>query len=252
MHLDHGGIKPDKIFNGADDNASGSAALLEIAKAFQKAKEAGIDPKRTILFLHTTSEEFSKMGSKYYVQHPVFPLKNTIANLNLDMIGRVDAEHLNHPNYIYSIGASAMSSDLQNISESINQKYTKLHLDYRYDPLDHPKHFFYRSDQYNFAQHNIPVILYFSGIHEDYHKPTDTAEKIDYQLLAKRTQLIFHTAWKIANREQVVTKKWIAPFHKLAIASRKRQIAFGGFIVLLISLFALFLYKFRKKRLIRN
>lgn len=246
-HLDHGGTKFDKIFNGADDNASGTAAVLEIAKAFKKASDEGNPPKRTLLFLHTTAEEFGKMGSKYYTEHPVFPLANTVANINIDMIGRIDKKHNNNSNYIYSIGADAMSTDLKNISETINKKYININLDYRYNSLNHPEHFFYRSDHYNFAKHNIPVLFFFNGTHEDYHKHTDTAEKIDYNLLTKRTQLIFHTIWEITNRDKRVAKKWIAPFHKLVTASTKKRYAFVGIIIFLIILIAFFYFKRKRK-----
>ncbi len=208
-HYDHLGKNGEIVFNGADDDGSGTTALMEIAQAFQKAKENGYGPKRSILFLHFTGEEEGLFGSKYYTSHPIFPLKNTIADLNIDMIGRVDEKHKNDPNYIYLIGSDKLSNDLHKLSETANKKYTRLKLDYTYNKDKDPNRFYYRSDHYNFAKNNIPVIFYFNGVHEDYHKPTDTPDKINYEILAKRAQLVFYTAWEIVNRDNrlVVDKK---------------------------------------------
>ncbi|WP_111708387.1 M28 family metallopeptidase [Lutibacter citreus] len=200
-HLDHLGITDDEIYNGADDNGSGNVAILEIAEAFKKAVENGKGPKRSILFLHVTGEEKGLLGSKYYVSHPIFPLKNTIVNLNIDMIGRVDDAHEKQPEFVYLIGSDKLSSELHLLSETINDQFTNLHLDYQYNDDDDPNRFYYRSDHYNFAKNNIPIIFYFNGTHQDYHEPSDTPDKINYEVLQKRTQLIFYTAWEIANRE---------------------------------------------------
>ena len=204
-HLDHEGIKDGKIYNGADDDGSGTVAILEIAEAFKKASDAGKGPKRSVLFLHVTGEEKGLLGSKYYTENPIFPLKNTVTDLNIDMIGRVDELHKKTPNYVYLIGADKLSTELHNISEAMNKKYTNIALDYTYNDENDPNRFYYRSDHYNFAKHNIPVIFYFNGTHEDYHKPTDTADKINYELLENRTRLVFHTAWEIANRKDRIT-----------------------------------------------
>jgi len=198
-HSDHEGFTEDAIYNGADDNGSGTAAMLEMAQAFKIAANEGFPPKRTIVFLHLTGEEIGLIGSKYYTKHPVFPLKNTIANLNIDMIGRVDDSHETNPNYIYLIGSDRLSTELHYISESANENFTKLELDYRLNSNSDPNQYYSRSDHYNFAQNGIPVIFYFNGTHDDYHEPTDTAEKINYPLLQKRTKLIFTTAWYLAN-----------------------------------------------------
>lgn len=199
-HYDHVGMKNGVIYNGADDDGSGSVALLEMAKAFKQAEKDGFSPKRSILFLHFTGEELGLLGSKYYTDYqPVFPLENTIANLNIDMIGRVDDVHLNDPNYVYIIGSDRLSSDLHRISELSNEQHTQMTLDYTYNSTNDPNQFYYRSDHYNFAKNNIPVIFYFNGVHEDYHQPGDTPDKINYEILAKRTQLIFATAWQLAN-----------------------------------------------------
>ncbi|WP_456376699.1 M28 family metallopeptidase [Lutibacter sp.] len=201
-HYDHLGMNGDALYYGADDDGSGTVAILEIAEAFKKAVKEENGPKRSILFLHVTGEEKGLLGSKYYTNFPIFPLKNTIANLNIDMIGRVDKAHKNNPNFVYLIGADKLSTELHKLSEEVNLKYTKLELDYRYNDDEDPNRFYYRSDHYNFAKNNIPIIFYFNGTHEDYHKTSDTPDKINYEVLAKRTQLIFYTAWELANREK--------------------------------------------------
>jgi len=204
-HSDHLGIKGDSIYNGADDNGSGTAALMEIAQAFKMAEQKGFGPKRTILFLHLTGEEEGLEGSRYYTTHPIFALENTIADLNIDMIGRVDRIHETNNNYIYVIGSDRLSTELHYISEAANDEFTHLNLDYAYNDESDTNNFYSRSDQYNFGEHDVPVIFYFSGTHEDYHAPTDTAEKLNYQLLEKRTKLIFATAWYLANSDKRIT-----------------------------------------------
>ncbi|WKD86859.1 Aminopeptidase S [Polaribacter huanghezhanensis] len=200
-HLDHVGIKNGETYNGADDDGSGTVAVLEIAEAFQKAVKDGKRPKRSILFLHVTGEEKGLLGSSFYVQHPIFPIANTVADLNIDMIGRIDERHKDNPNFVYLIGADKLSTELHELSEAMNAKYTKIDLDYKYNDENDPNRFYYRSDHYNFAKYNVPIIFYFNGAHEDYHQPTDTPDKINYDLLQNRARLVFHTAWEIANRE---------------------------------------------------
>lgn len=205
-HLDHVGMKDGKIYNGADDDGSGTVALLEIADAFQKAKTAGHGPKRSVVFLHVSGEEKGLLGSKYYTENPLYSLEQTVTNLNVDMIGRLDPKRDNpNPNYIYLIGSDKLSQELHDISEEINAKYSQLELDYTYNDEADPNRFYYRSDHYNFAKNNIPIIFYFNGTHEDYHKHTDTPDKINYDILQNRTRLIFHTAWELANREERIT-----------------------------------------------
>lgn len=207
-HYDHVGTQNGVVYNGADDDGSGTVAVMEIAKAFQSAKKAGNGPKRSILFLHVTGEEHGLFGSEYYSDNPVFPLANTVVDLNIDMIGRDDPENRGK-NYVYVIGSEMLSSELKVINEAANKKTVNLELNYKYDDPKDPQRLYYRSDHYNFAKNNIPVAFYFDGIHEDYHKPTDDVEKIDYSMLQKRAQLVFATAWEIANREAriVVDKK---------------------------------------------
>ncbi|MFC4871245.1 M28 family peptidase [Negadavirga shengliensis] len=203
-HYDHIGINSKgEINNGADDDGSGTVAVMEIAEAFAKAADEGVRPRRSILFLNVTGEEKGLLGSQYYSENPIFPLEKTVNNLNIDMVGRIDYEYQDAENqdYIYVIGSEMLSSHLKLINEYNNITYTDLILDYRYDAEDDPNRFYYRSDHYNFAKHNIPVIFYFNGVHDDYHQPTDTVDKIEFELMEKRARLIFHTAWDLANRE---------------------------------------------------
>ncbi len=202
-HLDHIGITGDEINNGADDDGSGTVAMLEIAEAFKMAAKEGQGPKRSIVFLHVTGEEKGLFGSQYYTDFdPIFPLSNTVTNLNIDMIGRIDPKREGNRNYIYLIGSDKLSSELHQLSEDVNTKYTQLELDYTYNDENDPNRFYYRSDHYNFAKNEIPIIFYFNGTHEDYHKPGDTPDKINYDLLANRSKLVFYTAWEIANRKE--------------------------------------------------
>ena len=201
-HYDHVGVKDGEIYNGADDDGSGTVALMEMAAAFQKAKNEGNGPKRSILILHVTGEEHGLHGSRYYSENPLFPLKNTVADVNIDMIGRRDDFHKDSNNYVYVIGSDYLSTDLYNICESVNQQYIKLAIDYKYNDKKDPNRFYYRSDHYNFAKHNIPSVFLFNGTHADYHKPSDEVGKIEFDALTKRTQYAFAIAWEIANREQ--------------------------------------------------
>lgn len=203
-HLDHIGINSKgEINNGADDDGSGTVSVLEIAEAFKAASEKGHGPKRSIIFLHVTGEEKGLLGSRYYTDYnPLVPLANTVANLNIDMIGRIDPKREStNRNYLYLIGSDKLSTELHNISEEINKTYTNIEFDYKYNDENDPNRFYYRSDHYNFAKNNIPIIFYFNGTHDDYHRPTDTPDKIEYDLLENRTKLVFHTAWELANRE---------------------------------------------------
>lgn len=204
-HYDHIGIRNDFVFYGADDDASGTVALLEMAQAFQLAKNEGKGPSRSILFLHFTGEEHGLHGSRFYSENPLFPLKNTVANINIDMIGRRDDAHADSNNYVYLIGADRLSSELGQICSSVNEKYVQLNLDYKYNALNDPNRFYERSDHYHFAKNGIPSVFIFNGTHPDYHRKTDTADKIEYDALEKRTQLAFNIAWELANRENRIT-----------------------------------------------
>ncbi|MBF9221566.1 M28 family peptidase [Hymenobacter ruricola] len=201
-HYDHLGVKHDTIYNGADDDGSGTVAVLQLAKAFAQAKKEGHGPRRSILFITMTAEEEGLFGSEYYTAHPVLPLAQTIADLNIDMVGRTDRKHSPKKHFVCIVGSDKLSSDLHRINEAANRDYTHLELDYRFNIPGEPEHIYYRSDHYNFARRKIPVIFYTTGEHADYHKATDDVEKIEFDKLAERAQLVFHTAWELANREQ--------------------------------------------------
>ena len=193
----------ERIHNGADDDGSGTVAMLEIAQAFKDASEKGKGPKRSIIFLHVTGEEKGLLGSAYYADNPIYPLEDTITNLNLDMIGRIDPTRKGDKReYIYIIGSDHDSQDLHDVSEQTNLETVNIDLDYRYNDKNDPNRFYYRSDHYNFAKNGIPIIFYFSGTHPDYHLPSDTPDKIEYDLLELRSKLVFYTAWNIANRDE--------------------------------------------------
>ncbi len=212
-HFDHIGKNPgegkDMINNGADDDGSGTVSVLQMAKAFAQAKKEGKGPRRSILFMTVTGEEQGLFGSEYYSEHPVFPLANTVVDINIDMIGRRDPEHKDKPDYVYVIGADKLSSELQEINERTNRENEKLEFDYTYNDENHPTNLYKRSDHWNFAKKGIPIVFFFDGIHEDYHQVSDEIGKIEFDLLAKRAKTAFHTAWEIANREGrlVVDKK---------------------------------------------
>ena len=204
-HYDHIGVRSNgEVNNGADDDASGTAAVLEVAQAFAEAAAAGYRPRRSLVFMAVSGEEKGLLGSEFYTDHPLYPLDQTIANLNIDMIGRIGDAYYGHEdstNYIYVIGADRLSTELHSLHEAVNDRFTQLRLDYTYNAKSDPNRFYYRSDHYNFAKNGIPVIFYFNGTHEDYHRPTDTPDKIRYEKAARVAQLVFHTAWELANRE---------------------------------------------------
>ena len=211
-HLDHVGTNDKgEVFNGADDDGSGTVSMLEIAEAFKTAADKGHGPKRSVIFLHVTGEEKGLLGSKYYTDYdPLVPLANTVANLNIDMVGRIDPKRKGDRNYIYLIGADKLSQELHDVSEQVNKEFTNIELDYTFNDENDPNRFYYRSDHYNFAKNNIPIIFYFNGTHADYHKASDTPDKINYDLLENRSRLVFHTAWELANREKRITVDKVA------------------------------------------
>lgn len=201
-HYDHLGKKGDQIFHGADDNGSGTSTILALAEAFATARAGGFRPDRTILFMLVTGEEKGLLGSEYYVNNPAYPLSQTVADVNVDMVGRQDEKYKDNPDYIYVIGSDRLSTELHRINEAVNQKYCQLTLDYTYNAEEDPNKYYYRSDHYNFAEKGVPAIFYFNGVHADYHQPTDTADKINYEKMAKVGKLIFHTIWELANRPE--------------------------------------------------
>lgn len=204
-HYDHIGKKRsgegDLINNGADDDGSGTVAVMQLAKAFAQAKKEGRGPRRSILFMTVAGEEMGLLGSEFYTNNPIFPLANTVVNLNIDMIGRRDEQHRESPPYVYVIGSDKLSTELHKLSEAVNAQNTRLVFDYLYNDENHPARLYYRSDHWNFARKNIPIIFYFDGIHEDYHQPSDEVDKIEFDLLTARTKCVFYTAWEIANRD---------------------------------------------------
>lgn len=205
-HYDHLGTDGKEIWNGADDDGSGTTAVLEIAEAFSIAAKNGFRPRRSILFMPVAGEEKGLLGSSYYSDHPVFLLEKTVADLNIDMIGRIDPKHdeAKIENYTYIIGSDKLSTELHQINEEANKKYTHLDFDYEYNRPDDPNRFYYRSDHYSFAKHNIPVIFYFTGVHKDYHQPTDEVDKIHFDKIEIIARLVFATAWELANREEKI------------------------------------------------
>ncbi len=203
-HYDHIGLvnnptATDKVNNGADDDGSGTTGVLLLAEAFMKAKKAGNGPKRSILFMTVVGEEKGLLGSEWYAEHPIFPIANTIANLNIDMIGRGDDDRPGNNDFVYIIGSNMLSDDLDRIGKKANTDYVNITLDEKYNNRTDPNRFYYRSDHYNFAKFGIPVIFYFNGVHKDYHQPGDEVSKIDFPMLAKRAQLVYYTAWELAN-----------------------------------------------------
>jgi hypothetical protein len=206
-HYDHLGKKDTSIYYGADDDGSGTASVLEMAEAFSIAADSGMKPRRTVIFMTVSGEEKGLWGSDYYSENPAFALDKTSADINIDMIGRIEkGRKADSLNYIYVIGDNRLSSDLRPISESLNNKHLKLKFDYKYNDPNDPERIFYRSDHYNFAKKGVPAIFYFSGLHDDYHRPTDTPDKIRYDLLSRRAQMIFYTTWEIANRDEMLKR----------------------------------------------
>ncbi len=208
-HYDHLGMRNGLIYYGADDDGSGTVAVIQMAEAFQKAANEGNRPRRTIVFMAVSGEEKGLWGSEYYSDNPFYPLDKTTVNLNIDMIGRVDTERITADslNYVYVIGHDKLSSDLPIINEGVNNKYTNLVLDYKFDDPNDKNQIFFRSDHYNFARKGVPILFFYDGmLKSDYHKPTDTVDKINWALLEKRSRMIFHTAWEMANRNDMLKR----------------------------------------------
>ena len=204
-HYDHIGKEGEEVYNGADDDGSGTVTVLEIAEAFAQAKKEGHGPRRSVLCMPVSGEEKGLLGSRYYTEHPAWPLEQTVCDLNIDMVGRIDEKHEGNPNYVYLIGSDRLSTTLHQVSEEANKTYTNIELDYTFNDPQDPNRFYYRSDHYNFAKNNIPVIFYFNGVHEDYHQLTDTVDKINFDKIENIAKLVFYTAWELANREERIT-----------------------------------------------
>lgn len=207
-HYDHLGIgqpdrNGDRIYNGADDDGSGTIGLLNVAKAFAEARDQGVRPRRSILFLNVSGEEKGLLGSRYYSDHPIFPMEKTVTNLNVDMIGRVDRQHEEQgiSEYSYIIGGRIISSDLDSLLEAANARAGQVMLDPRYNDLRDPNQFYRRSDHWNFGRLGVPFAFFFTGVHEDYHQQSDEAHKILYGKMSKITRTIYATAVMVANTE---------------------------------------------------
>lgn len=208
-HYDHLGKQNGVIYNGADDDGSGTCAVLQMATAFAKAKQEGKGPRRTIVFMTVSGEEKGLWGSEFYSNNPVFPLEKTSVDLNTDMIGRIDTERktADSLNYVYVVGHDKISSELPLINEAANNKSTRLVLDYKFDDPNDPERIYYRSDHYNFARKGVPVLFFYDGmLLADYHQPTDDVELINWPLYEKRAQMIFYTAWEMANRNDMLKR----------------------------------------------
>jgi len=212
-HYDHIGmagvgncqaIGTDTICNGADDDGSGTTAVLGMAEALSHAK---VRPKRSVLFVWHCGEEKGLWGSKYFTDYPTVPLDHVVTQLNIDMIGRsrkqgdTDTRNasLSGPNEIYVIGSTMMSTELGKLSRDVNNSYLKIGYDVKYDDPKDTNRFFFRSDHYNYAKHGIPIIFFFDGVHEDYHKAGDEPQKIDYDKMERVTRTIYLTLWQVAN-----------------------------------------------------
>ena len=224
-HYDHLGIgipvNGDAIYNGADDDGSGTTALLGMAEALAKASTR---PKRSVLFVWHAGEEKGLWGSRYFTTYPTLPLDKIVTQINIDMIGRSKKEadtnprnrELSGPNEIYVIGSKMMSTELGEITESVNKRYLNITYDYRYDDPADPNRFFFRSDHYNYARNGIPIVFFFDGEHEDYHRPGDSVDKIDFQKMERVARTIYMTLWEVASRptRPVVDKQLPAQFNR--------------------------------------
>jgi hypothetical protein len=208
-HYDHLGTGNGVVYNGADDDGSGTVSIMQIGAAFAKAKAEGNGPRRTVVIMAVSGEEKGLWGSEYYSEHPLYNLDKTSADLNIDMVGRVDTDRMKDDslNYVYVVGHNKLSSDLPIICEGANNKYTQLVLDYKFDDPGDPNRIYFRSDHYNFARKGVPVLFFYDGmLKSDYHRPTDDIEKIYWPLMEKRARMIFYNAWDIANREEMLKR----------------------------------------------
>jgi Peptidase family M28/PA domain len=208
-HYDHLGKHDGKIYYGADDDGSGTVGVIQMAAAFAKAAAEGHRPRRTMVFMTVSGEEKGLWGSEYYSDHPIYPLDKTSVDLNTDMVGRTDTERKTADtlNYVYVVGHDKISSEMPIINEAANAKYTNLVLDYKFDDPNDKERIYYRSDHYNFARKGVPVLFFYDGmLKADYHKPTDTVDKINFDLYEKRVRMIFYTAWEIANRDKMLNR----------------------------------------------
>jgi len=210
-HYDHLKTSPKgEIYPGADDDGSGTTSVLTIAHAMSLER-----PKRSVLVIFHAGEELGLLGSEYNTDcAPVVPLDHLVADLNIDMIGRSRPpgdkdqldEHLTDANTVYLVGSNRISKELHQISEETNSQFQKMKLDYYYNDPNNPERIYFRSDHWNYAKHGVPIIFYFDGTHVDYHRPTDTIDKIDFDKMTKIARLVFETGWRLANLDHRLTK----------------------------------------------
>jgi hypothetical protein len=207
-HYNHLGVENGKVYNGADDNGTGTSALLELAAALQKRKNQGGKLKRSVLFLFMTGEEKGLLGSAYFVRHPIVPLNTIKSDINIDMIGRSDNNHPPDESYVYIIGSDKINLLLDKAIVSANNASVHYHLDYTYNDENHPSRLYYRSDHYNFAVHGIPSVFLFGGFHEDYHQPTDDIDKINLKKVQDISRLVYFTILRLANYPGIIETRY--------------------------------------------
>jgi Zn-dependent M28 family amino/carboxypeptidase len=207
-HYDHLGLatgvtEGDAIYNGADDDGSGTVGLLGMAEAFATTR---VRPKRSLLFVWHAGEEIGLWGARYFSERPTVPLDRIVTQINVDMIGRSRAPGdaspanaaLTGPDAVYVIGSRLMSTELGTLVDQVNARYLKLTYDFGYADPNHPDRFFYRSDHYHYARQGIPVVFFFTGVHEDYHGVGDHVDKIDFRKMTRIARTIYATAWAVA------------------------------------------------------
>lgn len=209
-HYDHVGMNPfapgpDKIWNGADDDGSGTVSVLNIAEALAKGAQK---PKRSILFIWHAGEEKGLWGSDYFTTNPTVPISSVITQLNVDMIGRYqNPGDENHPqnkrlpkqHEVFTIGNKMMSTELGQLADDVNASFLKLNFNSQYDGPEHPDQFFYRSDHFNYARKGVPIIFFMDGDHADYHQVSDSVEKINFESMEKVARTILAIGWTLAN-----------------------------------------------------
>ena len=213
-HYDHIGIQPksvpDSIANGADDDGSGSVTLLALAKSLKNNP-----PRRSVLFVWHTAEEKGLFGSQYFTNNPTVPIDSIVAHVNLDMVGRRGGPTADWnsqtqgdaaANRLYVVGPGAapnnQSRALGALLDSVNTRQVRpMDFDREWDSQEHPERIYYRSDHFNYAQKGIPVLFLTTGLHEDYHKVSDEAGKIDYEKMSRIGVLLLELGTTIANRE---------------------------------------------------
>ncbi|MFA9454959.1 MAG: M28 family metallopeptidase, partial [Candidatus Aminicenantaceae bacterium] len=192
-HHDHLGAREGRVYNGADDNGSGTVAMLEIAQALAIAR-----PKRSVVLVWHTAEEKGLWGARFFVENSPIPVDKISAQVNLDMISR------NDPTSIYLIGSRILSTELDAAIHLVNDRETHLGFDYTYEDPKHPDRFFFRSDHYPYIQYGIPAVWLFCGTTEDYHQETDTVSRVDFEKMAAVTRLAYGSVLYIGNLAELL------------------------------------------------